>query len=99
MTIPYDLIDDQTYALYLNVPGSLIVTLQAYFELYEGLGITRTLSVKNSLVCILTTPDMYPDCVEVLNAIKDTVPWRVAPQPDPETRDLYHGYAKKGKDL
>lgn len=97
--VRYDLLDSETYAIYLNVPGSQIVVLQAFFELYEGVAITRTLSVKNSLVCLLTVPDMYPDCVAILNAIHNIVPWRMAEPPDQQTRALYHGYAKKGKEL
>lgn len=99
MQIPYDVLDSDTYAIYLEVPGSSIVLLQGCFELHEGIGIVRTLSVKNSLICILTVPDMYQDCVNLLNAINNIVPWKVAPIPDAETRDLYHGYSKKGKEL
>lgn len=100
-----DRLDEQTCALYLEVPGSKIVELQAHFELYEGMGIVRTLSVKKSLVCVLTTNDMLNDCIELLNALRNNndfesnIPWRTAPKPDQETRALYHGYQKKGKEL
>ena len=99
-----DKLDDNTYAIYLEVPGSKIVELQAHFELYEGIGIVRTLSVKNSLVCILTTKDMLNDCIELLNALRNNnagneIPWRAAKIPEPEIRELYHGYQKKGKEL
>jgi hypothetical protein len=99
MQIPYDKLDSDTYAIYLEVSGSTIVFLQGCFELYEGVGIVRTLSVKKSLICILTVPDMYNDCIALLYSIKDLVPWRVAEMPTAELRDLYHGYGKRGKDL
>lgn len=99
MSIPFDKLDEHTYAIYLEVPGPAIVLLQGIFELYEGLGIVRTLSVQHSLVCILTVPDMYEDCARVLNAIQNIVPWKTAPVPEKEIRELYHGYNRKGKDL
>lgn len=104
MDIIPDKLDDQTVAIYLEIPGSKIVELQGYFELYEGIGIVRTLSVKKSLVCILTTVDMQNDCIELLNALRNNngdnnIPWRAVARPDEETRELYHGYSKKGKEL
>jgi len=104
MDIIADKLDDHIVALYLEVPGSQIVELQAHFELYEGLGIVRTLSVRMSLVCILTTLDMQNDCIELLHSLRDnaqgdSIRWRAAPRPDEETRALYHGYSKKGKEI
>ena len=103
MEIIPDKLDEHTVALYLEVPGSMIVELQAYFELYEGIGIVRTLSVKKSLVCVLTTVDMQEDCIELLNALRNNaenrIPWRAVERPDEETRLLYHGYSKKGKEI
>jgi hypothetical protein len=91
----FDRIDDFTTAIYLEVPGSKVVLFQAYFELFEGLGLVRTLSIQRSLVCILTTPDLAPTCLEVLHAIQDTVPWRIVERPAEAEAQLYIGYFAK----
>ena len=75
-------LDSQTLALPLRVPGSQVVLLQAYFELYEGLGTVRTVSIQDSLICIITTPSMVCDCIEALNAIQPQVQWRFAENVD-----------------
>jgi hypothetical protein len=104
MDILPDKLDENTVAIYLEIPGSQIVELQAYFELYEEIGIVRTLSVRKSLVCVLTTNEMMKDCIELLHSLRDNngsenIRWRAAPRPDEETRALYHGYSKKGKEI
>jgi hypothetical protein len=91
-------IDPYTYIIYLEVPGSRVVLLQAQFELYEGLGTVRTLDIKNSLVCIIATPTTLDDCLKLLDALKEQIHWRFAPIPDPEKRDMYLGYFKQRKD-
>ena len=97
--IQADFLDQECRAIYLEVPGSAIVLLQAYFESYEGVGIIRTLSVKKSLVCILTTASMFEDCCKILHAIRDQVPWRTVPKPEEAQRELYHGYFRKARHL
>ncbi len=115
MDIKFDMLDDQTVAIYLEIPGSQIVELQGYFELYEGIGLVRTLSVKKSLVCVITTLDMLSDCKALLYSLREAGPnisihgdnsirWRAVEPPDEETKKLYHGYQnkdgqKKGKEL
>lgn len=94
-----DKLDEHCLAIYLEIPGSQIVVLQAYFDHYESVGIVRTLSVAKSLVCILTTPSMLKDCFAILNAIRDTVAWRFTDKPCEAERELYHGYFRKGKTL
>lgn len=89
-------IDEHSIAVYLDCPGSHVVLLQAYFDLYEGLGVVRTLDIRRSLVCVLTTPDMLEDCIKSLESIRERVPWRYAIVPPQETKDLYLGYGKKG---
>lgn len=71
-------IDAETRVLALEVPGSKVVLLQAFFELYEGPGAVRTVDIKNSLLCIITTPSMLEACLEVLRAIQPSVHWRFA---------------------
>jgi len=74
-------IDEQTYAISLEIPAAKVVLLQGFIELYEGIGTIHTLDPHRSLVCILTTPAMLADCIDVLHAIQYTVPWRL-PRPD-----------------
>ncbi len=89
-------IDEDSVVLYLDCPGADVVLLQAYFDLYEGLGIVRTLDIRRSLVCILTTPTMLDDCVEALESIRDHVAWKFTSQPSQDIKNLYLGYGKKG---
>lgn len=74
-------LDAHTYAICLEVPATKIVLLQGIFENYEGIGTVRTLDIERSLVCILTTPSMVQDCIDVLHAIEYTVPWRAVECP------------------
>lgn len=94
---PIDQLDDYTCAIYLEVPGSKVVLFQGYFELFEGLGLVRTLSIRKSLICVLTTPDLVTTCLQVLEAIKAHVPHRFVSRPKEAEEQLYLGYfAKKG---
>ena len=70
-------LDPGTIALYLEVPRSQVVLLQAYFELYDGVGTVRTLQGDDPVVCVLTTPGQFEDCVGVLGAIREQVQWSV----------------------
>lgn len=87
-----DVIDPGTWAYYLVVPSEKVVLLQAFFELYEGLGIVRTLNLRRSLVCVLTTPAVGADCAAALRAIQALIPWRMVPRPEEAERQLYLGY-------
>lgn len=69
-------LDDHCVAIYLEVPGSQVVELQAYFEMYESLGTVRTLDIKNSSVCILTTTSLCDECLAALDNLKARIPWR-----------------------
>ena len=87
-----DFIDTGTCAFYLVVPSEKVVLLQAFFELYEGLGIVRTLNLRKSLVCVLTTPSVMDDCRRALEAIRSMIPWSPVPRPEEADRQLYLGY-------
>jgi len=87
-------LDDHTYGIFLEVPGSKVVHLQAYFEIHEGVGTVRTMDIRRSLVCILTTTDMLDDCIAILTAIRKNVPWRDVSCPDDVDRDRVLGYFK-----
>jgi hypothetical protein len=69
-------LDEQTIAFYFEVPRGQIVLLQAYFELYEGVGTVTTIEGERALVCVLTTPSLQQDCMGVLHAIQEQVTWR-----------------------
>lgn len=88
-------IDAQSVVLYLDCPGTHVVLLQAYFDIYEGIGVVRTLDIRNSLVCILTTPSMLQDCLAVLDSIRPQVQWNFAPIPSEDVKERYLGYGKK----
>lgn len=90
--------DPITRIVYLEVPGSKVVLLQAYFELYESLGVVRTLSARDALVCIVTTASMLDECLTALNAIRDKIGWRFAVLPDAKNRLRYLGYFSNAKD-
>ncbi len=90
-----DTLDDLTRAIYLTVPGEDVVKLQAYFEQYEGIGIVRTLSIKKSLVAIITTPSMLVECFHVLEDLKQQIPWKQIERPQEAVEQLLMGYFKK----
>jgi len=92
-----DRLDEQCTAIYLEVPGSQIVNLQAYFEIHEGIAVVRTISVSRSLVCLLTTPSMLDTCLAILEAIRHNILWRFVAKPNEADRELIHGYGRKGK--
>ena len=92
-----DTIDEHCVAIYLEVPASKIVLFQSLFETYEGVGLVRTLSIKKSLICILTTPAMSESCFNILDAIRDELPSRFVPRPIEAEQELFLGYFKKSK--
>ena len=91
-------IDQVTRVIYLEVPGANVVLLQGYFETYEGLGTVRTLDIRSSLVCILTTASILEDCLNALDSIKAEIGWRMV-EPNVELRDRYLGYFKRSGHL
>lgn len=74
-----------------------MVLLQAYFELYEGLGLVRTLSVRESLVCVMTTASLLAECLAALGNMRESVGWRFAPLPSEKERLRYLGYFSNAK--
>lgn len=87
-------LDPISRVIYLEVPASKIVMFQAYFELSEGLGTVRTLDVKKSLLCVLTTSTMLPDCLSMLQSIKEKTHWRSTPAPGIDQKQKFLGYQK-----
>lgn len=90
-------LDDQTVALYLEVPGPKVVLLQALFESYECIGTVRTIDIKRSLVCILTTRAMLDDCLKLLDTLQEEIPWNPSPNGAAEHGEEFLGYGKKGR--
>ena len=87
-----DSLDEITRVIYLEIPSAQLVFFQATFELFEGIGIVRTLSIRKSLVCVITTADCLPECWRILEAVRETVPWRQVERPEEAQRELYLGY-------
>ena len=90
-------LDDYGLALYLEVPGTQLVALQACFESYEGLGVVRTLDIRRSLVCILTTPGMLDDCLRLLESQKSEIAWQGTGRPSDLDEERFLGYFKKDR--
>jgi hypothetical protein len=97
MTTPFiDKLDDHCNALYLEVPGSKVVLFQAFFDIYESIGVVRTLSIRDSRICIITTPDTTPVALEILNSIQSFLPWRLLNErPIEAEKELFLGYFRK----
>lgn len=70
-------VDPLTIAFYLRVPRAQVVLLQAYFELYDGVGSVRTISGDEPVVCVMTGNSLKDDCIGVLEAIREDVEWEV----------------------
>ncbi len=90
-----DSLDEITRAIYLEVPSAQVVLFQAFFELFEGVGIVRTLSIRKSLICILTTKDQLEECFRILQALTPLIQSRQIARPEEATQQLYLGYFGK----
>ncbi|MCB0334710.1 MAG: hypothetical protein KDD62_00350 [Bdellovibrionales bacterium] len=90
-----DTIDEETCAYYLEVPSAQLVELQAYFEMYESLGTVRTIDLKRSLVCILTTTSLAEPCQQALLSLRDRLQWRSVERPQDVSPEAFLGYGKK----
>ena len=90
-------LDEHACALYLEVPRAQLVALQAYFETYEGVGLVRTLDMRRSLVCILTTPAMLDDCLRLLAYLQPEIGWQTATRPPDLDAERFLGYFKRNR--
>ena len=90
--------DPVTPVLYLEVPSNKVVLFQAFFELYEGLGLVRTLDMRKNLLCVITTDSQLDDCCQALEGIQKEVEWKPADIPSQQEKDRYLGYFKNAKD-
>lgn len=73
------ILDDETAIVFLHCPGQQIVLLQANFEIYEDIGVVRTIDVRTSQVCIVTTKYMLDDCLAVLEGLKEQIQFSFNP--------------------
>ena len=89
--------DDQTPIIYLEVPSHKVVLFQAYFELYEGLGLVRTLDMRKNLLCVITSESQLSDCCDALASIEAQIGWKPAPVPTGEEKEKYLGFFKNAK--
>lgn len=76
--------DQTTVAFYLRIPRSHVVLLQAYFELYDGVGAVTTLAGDEPVVCVLTPVSQQDDCMRVLEALRGEIHWQTTSKPDNE---------------
>lgn len=72
--------DPATAVIHLWVPNHAIVTLQATFETYEGIGIVHTVDAACTpcRMGVLTTPDMIESCRKLLEALQQSIGWTSA---------------------
>ena len=89
--------DPLTAIIYLEVPSQNVVLFQAFFELYEGLGLVRTLDLKKDLLCVVTSDSQLDVCLEALIDLKDTIDWRSACIPNAEDQEKYLGFFRNAK--
>lgn len=75
-------VDETTKSIFLELPAGKIILFQALVDTYEGLGVVRTVRVKDSIICILTTNDMEADLKELLSSIRAEYLWREVPRPE-----------------
>ena len=90
--------DELTPVVYLEVPTPKVVLFQAFFELYEGLGLVRTLDMRKNLLCVITTDSQLAECCNALFELKAQTDWKPANIPSQEEKDRYLGYFKNAKD-
>ena len=90
--------DEFSSVFYGTIPSAQTVLLQGYFEIAEGLGLVRTIDLREGLVCVITTPDLAPSVAEFLNALS-SLPERARVEwtgvPEPADRERYLGHRRK----
>ena len=74
-------VDKIARAIFLELPPSDVVMLQALMESYEGVATVRTIDLKRSLVCVVTTASLLETAVAVLEGLKPSVRWRAVSPP------------------
>ncbi|MCB0319293.1 MAG: DUF4911 domain-containing protein [Bdellovibrionales bacterium] len=80
---------DGCCSVLLEVSRADIVFLQAIFESYEGLGTVRTMDKSIPVIAILSTQDMMPVVIEVLESLQQQCVWRFYTRGTPEEKAAY----------
>ena len=75
-------LDPVTLAFYLRVPRNQVVLIQAYFELYDGVGTVRTFAGNEPVLCVMTTDGMLDYCIGALMALREEVNWEITESPE-----------------
>lgn len=69
-------IDSDSVVVLLEVVRSQIVLLQSIFESYDGPAVVKTIDESRGVVCLITTPDCEELCYELLDSLRQEIPWR-----------------------
>lgn len=93
--------DEHSAIFYGRIPAAQTVLLQGYFEIAEGLGLVRTIDLREGLVCVITTPDLVPAVAQFIDELtrlpqRSRVEWCAVAEPPDRERYLGHGYKGKG---
>ena len=89
--------DKITPIIFLEIPAAKVVLFQAFFELYEGLGLVRTLDMRKNLICVITMDSQLAECCNALDAIKPQINWKPASIPSLEEKEKYLGFFKNAR--
>ena len=96
-TTSVDFRDPLTAIVYVEVPSQKVVLFQAYFELYEGLGLVRTLDLKKNLLCVITSKSQLDTCLEALTELQPQIGWSPAKVPSTEDQERYLGFFRNAR--
>lgn len=88
-------LDKLTKAIYFYTPRYNIVYLQGVIELYEGLATLRTIDIKQSLMCLITTNEQMGTALEMMEENREEINWRPAVRSDISDSDYLYAYGKK----
>ena len=90
-------LDGKSTAIFLEVKAPKVVVLQGFFELYEGLGLVRTIDIRQSLIALLTPNSMLENCLECLEQIQEEIEWKPAQCPEDINADNYFSILHRSK--
>lgn len=94
--------DQYSAVFYGKIPSAQTVLLQGYFEIAEGLGLVRTIDLREGLVCVISTPDLAEAVSGFLVSLTELpqrarVEWSSVPEPEDRERYLGHGRQNTGR--
>jgi len=71
----------ELYDIYLETPPEHIAYIKFIFESYEEVGIIRTVDRKKAVIVLLAMHDFLDTAREILDAIKNDIPFSEIPRP------------------